>query len=103
MTYPAESQRRPELQSDNRPDHPGSAHVPDVGEGLSAEQKRVLDCLQSAESSLTLQELQAAVSCPPEQLRSAIDDLVARDLVCELNTIIPSYLCRYPGISLYAE
>ncbi|MGI5939349.1 MAG: hypothetical protein ACOX8V_01450 [Thermoleophilia bacterium] len=103
MTYPVESQRGSESRTRITNGVSGSGGVPAVGEGLSEEQKGLIDCLQAAHRSLTLRELREVAPCAPERLRSVIDDLVARGLICELNTIIPSYVCRYPGISLYAE
>ena len=70
---------------------------------LSEEQKRVLDCLQAVGAGLTLKQLQSHLSCSPDVLRSTVDALVERHLLCELNTVIPSYACRYPGIQLYGE
>ncbi len=65
---------------------------------------RVLDCLQAADGALSLKQLQSHLSsCSPDDLRSAVDSLVEGHLLCELNTIIPSYACRYPGIQLYGE
>jgi hypothetical protein len=70
---------------------------------LSGAQKSVLDCLQAVDAGLTLKQMQSRLSCSPEVLRSAVDALVERHILCELNTVIPSYTCRYPGINLYGE
>jgi hypothetical protein len=70
---------------------------------LSEEEKRVLDCLQSADGGLTLSQLHSSTSCSLDDLRAAVDGLLDRYLVCELNTIVPSYACRYPGIKLYSD
>jgi hypothetical protein len=70
---------------------------------LSEDQRRVLDCLQAVGEGLTLKQMQSHLSCSPDVLRSAVDALVERHLLCELNTVIPSYACRYPGIQLYNQ
>ena len=81
----------------------GAAEI-SAARGLSEEQMRVLDCLQAADGALSLKQLQSHLSsCSPDDLRSAVDSLVEGHLLCELNTIIPSYACRYPGIQLYGE
>lgn len=70
---------------------------------LSERQKRVLDCLQSSTSNLTLGQISSTVAEPADVVQTAIDDLIKRHLVCRLNTIIPSFAPRYPGIRVYAE
>jgi len=102
MTYPAGTQRSDRAQIGDGA-HPQVGPVQQVTADLTEQQKRVLDCLQSADSGLTLAQMAAMLSSSPEHLRAAVDGLIDRDLVCELNTIIPSYLPRYPGIRLYAE
>lgn len=70
---------------------------------LSSVQKRVLDCLGSSGTALTLRQLGTAVACPAGELSEAIDGLVQRSLVSRLNTVIPSYANRYPGVQVYGE
>lgn len=70
---------------------------------LSEDQKLVLDCLEKAGTGLTVKQLQSNVSCPPPALRTALEGLLERKLVVRLNTVIPSYGCRYPGVGVYAE
>ena len=74
-----------------------------TGVDLSIVQKRVLDCLGSAGKALTLRQLEAAIGCPAEELNAAVDDLVRSSLVSRLNTVIPSYANRYPGVRVYGE
>ncbi len=70
---------------------------------LSLEQTQVLDCLQAADGALTLKQIQSRLSCPVEQCGPAVDGLLELRLVCELNTIVPSYAYRYRGVRLFGE
>jgi hypothetical protein len=70
---------------------------------LSEEQRRILDCLQTAGSALTLRQLETRTAYPAVALENALDGLLQRDLVARLNTLFPSYSYRYPGIRVYAE
>lgn len=70
---------------------------------LTEEQKRILDCLQTAGSGLTPRQLEIRTACSAPALQDALDGLLQRDLVARLNTLIPSYAYRYPGIGVYAE
>jgi hypothetical protein len=70
---------------------------------LSDEQKMVLDCLQRAETGLTGKQIVARVSCPGPAAEEALDALLARNLVAKLNTLIPSYASKYPGVRVYAD
>jgi hypothetical protein len=71
--------------------------------GLSDDQKLVLDCLERTGAGLTVKQLHSALSFPPDALRSALDGLLERKLVVRLNTVIPSYCCRYPGLGARPE
>jgi hypothetical protein len=108
MTHPPRAQENQNLQADTAA--LGTSPMPSTGSqemsarGLSEEQMRVLDCLQATDGALSLKQLQSHLSCySPDDLRSAVDGLVEGHLLCELNTVIPSYACRYPGIRLYGE
>lgn len=70
---------------------------------FTEEQKRVLDCLQGARHGLTLKQIEKYSSGSPDGVQAALDLLVRSHLVCELNTVIPSYSYRYPGVRLYDE
>jgi hypothetical protein len=70
---------------------------------LTIVQKRVLDCLGSAGRALTLRQLETAIQCPAAELNDAVDGLVQSSLVSRLNTVIPSYANRYPGVRVYGE
>lgn len=71
--------------------------------GLSEKQKFVLDRLQATPGGMTVKQLEACLSCPAEELQAVLDDLLKLNLVSRLNTIIPSYASKYPGIRVYAE
>jgi hypothetical protein len=70
---------------------------------LTEEQRRILDCLQTAGSALTLRQIETKTAYSPTALEDALGGLLQQDLVARLNTLIPSYSCRYPGIRVYAE
>jgi hypothetical protein len=70
---------------------------------FSAVQKQVLQCLGKSSEALTTRQLEAAISCSDEELRRALEQLVGNGLVSRLNTIIPSYSNRYPGVRVYGE
>ena len=79
-----------------------AAVVSSLGE-LSDEEKKVLDCLLQAGTGLTPRQIVARVSCPEPAVESALDALLAQNLVARLNTLVPSYACRYPGVRVYTE
>ncbi len=103
MTYPAEARGRRRHGEDGHTAVPSADQTSASLEALSEEQKQLLDRLQVNEAGMTFTELQSALRCPADELRSAIDDLLARQLISELNTIIPSYCPRFPGVRLYAD
>ncbi|OFW68578.1 MAG: hypothetical protein A2Y74_07460 [Actinobacteria bacterium RBG_13_63_9] len=88
----------PEIQV-RRPTGP----LVELAPGLSDVQRQVLECLQEAGKSLTVKQLEARVLCPSEALQEALDLLVKRRLVARLNTIIPSYSGRSPGVEAHTE
>ena len=70
---------------------------------FSVVQKQVLQCLGNSSEALTSRQLAAAISCSNGELGRALDQLVSRGFVSRLNTIIPSYSNRYPGVRVYGE
>jgi hypothetical protein len=70
---------------------------------LSDDQRMVLDCLYKAGTGLTARQIEAKLSGSSANVQAALDGLLERDLIAKLNTVIPSFACRYPGIRLYAE
>ena len=83
----------------------GSTEVeePVASRRLTADQKQVLGCLQSVDNGLTLKQLEASVAGSAADVRAAVDALIELRLVCRLNTVIPSYSSRYPGVRLYDD
>jgi hypothetical protein len=82
-----------------RPAAPGPVTLVELSEA----QKLVLDCLERAGTGLTVKQLGSALSLSGTSLQGALDGLLERKLVVRLNTVIPSYGCRYPGVGVYAE
>ncbi len=70
---------------------------------LNDEQKMVLDCLQRAETGLTSRQIAARVSCPAPAVDEALQALLARNVVARLNTLVPSYASKYPGVRLSVD
>ena len=70
---------------------------------LSDEQKMVFDCLQEAGAGLTQRQIALRVSCPAPAVEQALGALVTLNLVARLNTLLPSYACKYPGVGVYTE
>jgi hypothetical protein len=70
---------------------------------LSDAQVQVLECLQKAGTGLTVGQLRSRVSFPTPALKSALTALVEGQLVARLNTLIPSYVYRYPGVRVHDE
>ena len=71
---------------------------PEAPAQLSEEQRRVLDSLHAAQSGLTSGMLQTRTGLSDAALQEALEGLIARYLVTRLNTLVPSYARRYPGI-----
>ncbi len=70
---------------------------------LTGEQKMVFDCLQEAGAGLTQRQIALRVSCPAPAVEQALAGLVTLNLVARLNTLLPSYACKYPGVRVYTE
>jgi hypothetical protein len=52
---------------------------------------------------MTVRQLETAIGCGVEELTEALEGLLRASLVSRLNTVIPSYVNRYPGIRIYGE
>lgn len=70
------------------------------GETLTSAEARVLESLQTSGSALTTRQLEAQTGMSGEQLDAAVQGLREKRLVAKLNTVIPSYSFRYPGIEV---
>ena len=64
---------------------------------LSEEQRQVLDCLQEAATGLTTRQLESRLSRNRDSLDGVLSELMERQLVSRLNTLIPSYAYRRAG------
>jgi hypothetical protein len=71
--------------------------------GLSEEERRLIDVLQTQRHGMTLRQLQAKLSGPTGGLGLLLESLQERQLVARLNTVVPSYIYRYGGVDLNAE
>lgn len=80
---------------------PVSAEPKAADEQLTSIQKVVLDYLGAVSRAATLRELECVARCGRDELQQALDDLCARNLVGTLNTVIPSFVSRYPGVRVY--
>lgn len=69
-------------------------------ETLTSAEARVLESLQTSGSALTRRQLEAQTGMSGEQLDTAVQGLREKRLVAKLNTVIPSYSFRYPGIEV---
>jgi predicted transcriptional regulator len=64
---------------------------------LSDEQRQVLDCLQKAATGLTTRQLESRLCRNRDSLEGVLSELMERQLVSRLNTLIPSYAYRRAG------
>jgi hypothetical protein len=70
---------------------------------LSEEQRRLLAVLQTQQDGMTVRQLQTRFSWANGGVQSLLEDLLERQLVARLNTIVPSYVYRYGGVDVHAE
>lgn len=70
---------------------------------LTSVQETVLECLGASHGGMTMRQLENAVGCGADELRPAVEGLMSDNLVFRLNTIIPSYASKYPGVRVYGE
>ena len=60
----------------------------------------VLESMMKGTSGFTIRQLQTHTQLPTDQIEEAVQRLNERRLVARLNTVIPSYSCRYPGVEV---
>ena len=72
-------------------------------EELTVIQKQILEHLGDVELALTINQLKTALACTPVELLAELDGLQDKGLILKLNTIIPSYASRYPGVCFHGE
>jgi hypothetical protein len=82
---------------------PATEASPALVRELNDLHRQVVECLREAGKSLTVKQLEARISSPSETLQEALDLLVERRLLARLNTIIPSYSSRAPGVEVHTE
>jgi hypothetical protein len=80
----------------------GTAHSEPLV-SLSEAQRRLIAVLQDHRDGMTMRQLQARLSWDRGGLQELLDSLLERQLVGRLNTVIPSYVYRYGGVSLDAD
>jgi hypothetical protein len=66
-------------------------------------QARLLLCLGDAPGGLTVKQLEARVPCACGELDEALQDLVEKRRVSDLNTIIPTYVVNTTSIQVPTE
>jgi hypothetical protein len=62
---------------------------------LDEEHRRLLRALRVEREGMTLHRLAARLSWSLDETQGLIENLVERQVVCRLNTVIPTYMCRY--------
>ena len=67
---------------------------------LSLDEVSVLQGLKMNGSAFTFHQLRATTRLSAEQLETALTGLREKGLVAQLNTLIPSYSYRYPGVEV---
>jgi hypothetical protein len=70
------------------------------GEALDPVEALVLGSMTSGTSGFTIRQLQTFTHLPVDEIEKAIQRLNEKRLVARLNTVIPSYSCRYPGVGV---
>ncbi len=70
------------------------------GEGLDPVEASVLESMMSSTSGFTIRQLQTFTHLPIDEIEEAVQRLNEKRLVARLNTLIPSYSCRYPGVGV---
>ena len=68
-----------------------------------SEEQRLLAVLQTQQNGMTARQLQARLAWPSGGVQPLLESLRERQLVAQLNTIVPSYVYRYAGVDLHAE
>jgi hypothetical protein len=96
------AERHRDKPAEELADHGGPASPSSLLQ-LSDDQKMVFDCLQQAGTGLTQRQIVLRVSCPAPAVEQALAGLVTLNLAARLNTLVPSYACKYPGVRIHSE
>jgi DNA-binding MarR family transcriptional regulator len=67
---------------------------------LSPAESLILQAFKAGGSTFTLRQLKARTALSTGALDAGIRGLKDKGLVAELNTLIPSYSYRYPGVEV---
>ncbi|MCL5735823.1 MAG: hypothetical protein M1274_09610 [Actinobacteria bacterium] len=70
---------------------------------LTETEKLVLEQLGSSGRAMTSRQLETAIGCAAQELAQAVEGLLRASLISRLNTVIPSYVNKYPGVRIYGE
>jgi len=70
---------------------------------LDDDERRVVDCLDSAPGGLTLRQLEIKMPACTVDVGKVLAGLVDRKVVRSLNTLIPTYTLRDPGAGVHAK
>jgi hypothetical protein len=96
---------RPEFRLSRQPQihDPQAASTPDHRQperllDLSDDQQALLAVLQTERHGATVRRLEARLSLSRVEVELLVEGLVERELVNRLNTLVPSYVCRHPGV-----
>ncbi len=65
---------------------------------LSDDEWRVFHVLQSCREAMTLRQLERSLTWSRVEVQDTLDALLGRNFVTRLNTVVPSYICRYGAI-----
>jgi hypothetical protein len=97
VVSPADAKRGASIDDAGRLVPTSGSDAPAV---LSDEEKKVLDLLVSCGAARTPAQLAAGCGLEREQAAQALDGLRAKGLVTPLNTLVESYIARFPGIEV---
>ena len=52
---------------------------------------------------MTLHQIQNNVTASPDRVALAVERVVHCSLVSKLNTVVPAYQSKYPGVRVYGD
>ena len=65
---------------------------------LTQDESVVLEALSASPAGATMGRLRSGCDLSEERLASGLDGLRRKGLVVQLNTVVESYSCRFPGL-----
>ena len=92
----------PGLDARRQPVRPEEPVLLDEGpvEALDPVEASILESMMSSTSGFTIRQLQTFTHLPIDEIEEAVQRLNDKRLVARLNTLIPSYSSRYPGVGV---